>query len=101
MMMMMMMMMMTLTMMSMLLLITLRGCGWVWVLGFGFGVLGLGINQVRQTWVTEYRRSLGVARQWSLWFLVSSPKDDEEAQQLRDESAEYGDIMLMSYLTEE
>ncbi len=38
--------------------------------------------------MNEYRRSLGVARQWSLWFLVSSPKDDEEAQQIRDESAE-------------
>lgn len=44
----------------------------------------------------EYRKSLGLARQWSAWFLVSSPKDDEEANQLRIESAEYGDIMLMS-----
>lgn len=57
--------------------------------------------QVRQTWVKEYRKSLGIARQWSLWFLVSSPKDDEEAKQIREESEEYGDIMLMSYLTED
>lgn len=49
----------------------------------------------------EYRKSLGLARQWSLWFLVSSPKNDEEAAQIRNESAEYGDIMLMSYLTED
>jgi len=40
-------------------------------------------------------------RSYSMWFLVSAPKDDEEAKQIREESEEYGDIMLMSYLTED
>ena len=33
-----------------------------------------------------------------MWFLVSSPKDDDEANKIRLESQEYGDIMLMSYV---
>jgi hypothetical protein len=38
--------------------------------------------------MSEYRHSLGLARQWSAWFLISSPKDETEAKQIRQESEE-------------